>query len=323
MILEVNEPSDLLQYILKLGGGFDEKEFLNLPESLGKGYLRFINPFEGISLLVQQFELNEELFIKRLENKEEDHVLIFSFRNILIENLTPSSKEKKITKLMLLPSVQVSTSDMALDIKVQANTLICNIIIGIEIDYLKKMLPQNNSNKLIEQLLDRRQAYLYEEIISPSIQLVANDIFKFESTNDLAHFFYKLKAEELIYLFLSELSKREQQTFYSINQHDLNQVYNVRDFVLSDLEKQPELSYLAQSAGMSVSKLSRVFKQIFGDSIYNYYQKMRMQKAVFLLKEDKLSVSEVGYQLGFSNLSHFSRLFEKHIGLTPKKFSKS
>jgi AraC-like DNA-binding protein len=29
----------------------------------------------------------------------------------------------------------------------------------------------------------------------------------------------------------------------------------------------------------------------------------------------------VGYELGFSNLSHFSRLFEKHYGLTPKRFS--
>jgi AraC-like DNA-binding protein len=37
--------------------------------------------------------------------------------------------------------------------------------------------------------------------------------------------------------------------------------------------------------------------------------------------EEKLSVSEVGYQMGFSNISHFSRVFEKHIGLKPKKYS--
>jgi AraC-like DNA-binding protein len=40
-----------------------------------------------------------------------------------------------------------------------------------------------------------------------------------------------------------------------------------------------------------------------------------------LLKEEKLSVSDAGYRLGFTNLSHFSRVFEEHIGIKPKKYS--
>ncbi|MBE4948012.1 helix-turn-helix transcriptional regulator [Chryseobacterium culicis] len=74
---------------------------------------------------------------------------------------------------------------------------------------------------------------------------------------------------------------------------------------------------------MSVSKLVKLFRQVFGDSIYNYFQTLRMQEAARLLREEQLSVSEAGYQLGFSNLSHFSRIFEKHIGMKPKKYSLS
>ena len=47
-----------------------------------------------------------------------------------------------------------------------------------------------------------------------------------------------------------------------------------------------------------------------------------MQHAASLLREKGLSVSEAGYELGFSNLSHFSRLFEKLIGSKPKQYSK-
>lgn len=47
-----------------------------------------------------------------------------------------------------------------------------------------------------------------------------------------------------------------------------------------------------------------------------------MKEAARLLKEEKLSVSEVGYQLGFTNLSHFSRIFKKHIGMNPKQYTK-
>jgi AraC-like DNA-binding protein len=72
---------------------------------------------------------------------------------------------------------------------------------------------------------------------------------------------------------------------------------------------------------MSASKLKRLFKQIFGDSIYSYYQIYRMKEAAYLIKQEGLSISDVGYRLGFSNLSHFSRLFETHIGSKPKKYS--
>jgi AraC-like DNA-binding protein len=48
-----------------------------------------------------------------------------------------------------------------------------------------------------------------------------------------------------------------------------------------------------------------------------------MQEAARLLQSKQFSVSEVGYQLGFSNLSHFSRTFEKHVGMKPKKYAQS
>lgn len=72
---------------------------------------------------------------------------------------------------------------------------------------------------------------------------------------------------------------------------------------------------------MNELKMRNIFKQVFGMGMYDYYQYMRMKEAARLLKEERLSVSEAGYQLGFENLSHFSRVFERHIGIKPKKYS--
>jgi len=72
---------------------------------------------------------------------------------------------------------------------------------------------------------------------------------------------------------------------------------------------------------MSEPKLRKLFKQTFGKGVFEYYQTARMQEATKLLKERRMTVSEVGYQLGFTNLSHFSRVFEQHTGMKPKKFS--
>ncbi|WP_236705154.1 helix-turn-helix transcriptional regulator [Hymenobacter sp. AT01-02] len=93
--------------------------------------------------------------------------------------------------------------------------------------------------------------------------------------------------------------------------------------LLTDLSTPPVLRELAQQAAMSETKLKQLFKQTFGNSVYTYFQQARMKEAAFLLKQGQRSVAEVGYELGFSNLSHFSRLFEKHYGLNPKRYAQS
>jgi len=124
-------------------------------------------------------------------------------------------------------------------------------------------------------------------------------------------------------LLFTALLKRKNTAISTLNKLDVQKIYKIRDQILKNLDTPPNLKVLAQVAGFSESKLKRLFKQIFGNSLYDYYQVFRMKEAARLLKEHKLSVSEVGYKLGFSNLSHFSRVFEKHLGLKPKKYSMS
>ncbi len=95
----------------------------------------------------------------------------------------------------------------------------------------------------------------------------------------------------------------------------------IRTTILADLSLPPSLPKLAKMAGFGETKMKDLFKQVFGDTIYNYYQQARMEEAAFLLKHGGLSVSETGYHLGFANLSHFGRLFEKYHGSKPKKYA--
>lgn len=99
---------------------------------------------------------------------------------------------------------------------------------------------------------------------------------------------------------------------------EMEQIYKVRANILADLSVPPQLPALAKKTGLSLTKMKQVFRQTFGDSIYNYYQSERMRHAAHLLKE--YSVSEVGYHIGFSNLSHFTRVFERHHQVKPKRY---
>jgi len=93
--------------------------------------------------------------------------------------------------------------------------------------------------------------------------------------------------------------------------------------MLEHLETPPAIKELAAFAAMSPTKLKRLFSQVFGNSIFSYYQQFRIKEAARLLKEEKRSVSDAGYSLGFVNLSHFSRVFEQQMGMKPKRYSRS
>lgn len=312
------EINNFPEFIRLSGGSEDQNGYLHFPESIGRGYLKIVKPFPQLSIMLQHYELKESFIIKRNKQIGKKNTLTFSFRNVIFDpqyNIQNSS-------FRFLPSVQISTSDMELDIEVSNAVKTSNIIIGVEVDFLQLLLEKDENRRIKELISQKEQSYLYEEFVSPPIQVIAKEIFQISTNHQLANFYYKIKAEEMICLLFENLLKREEFQNYPINRKDVKIIYALREELLNHIDTPPKLEELANKANMSVSKMGKIFKQIFGDSIYNYYQKLRMQKAVFLLREQQLSVSETGYQLGFSNLSHFTRLFEKHIGLKPKKYSK-
>ena len=59
------------------------------------------------------------------------------------------------------------------------------------------------------------------------------------------------------------------------------------------------------------------FKELFGTTIFDFYQTQRMEHAKYLLYDKGLSVTEVSSLLGYSSISHFSTAFKKHTGIKP------
>jgi AraC-like DNA-binding protein len=153
------------------------------------------------------------------------------------------------------------------------------------------------------------------------VRRLLKQLAEVKDQDQLSDLYYGIKTHEMLYHLFDKLLSRTSEKQSPVNKSDIDKLYVIRTAVIADLGQPPELSALAKMAGISETKMKQLFKQTFGDTIYNYYQNERMQEAGFLLKHAGYSVSETGYRLGFSNLSHFSRLFEKHYGITPKKFT--
>ena len=71
---------------------------------------------------------------------------------------------------------------------------------------------------------------------------------------------------------------------------------------------------------MDQKQLYRKLKQLTGETPVSFIRKQRLQRAAALLKQDRFTVSEVMYQVGFSSASYFTKSFIKEFGVSPKEY---
>ena len=98
---------------------------------------------------------------------------------------------------------------------------------------------------------------------------------------------------------------------------DREKVMKAREVLIDHIYDPITIKELSRKVAMNECYLKRGFKQLFGTTIFDFYQNQRMEHARFLLYEKGLSVSEVSAMLGYSSISHFSTAFKKHTGIKP------
>ena len=92
----------------------------------------------------------------------------------------------------------------------------------------------------------------------------------------------------------------------SINQHLDDSEFNI--------------DQLCDEVGISRAHLHRKMKDMTGIPVSEFIRNIRLEQAARLLKEQKINVTQVAYSVGFNNQSHFSTVFRKHFGMTPREF---
>lgn len=313
MTLDQTIPKVLLKFAESLGVELTNNR-LDIPTAFGNGYCAGYVFNEHVRLLISDYELEEDLIVEQPKELVSGELLFFKFQNVF-----PNAK----SKLPQLPSVLIATRRIATGEAFAIHSNLETINIEVDVSYLDKLIPTDNRSPVLQSLLHNTVPLFFEQLIYPALLKIVEEIVNPVEDNIFRLFFLKVKAEELICRLLIEIGKREEKQLYPLNDRDINAIYKIKDQIIANIQTPPVIADLANRAAMSPSKLKRLFRQVFGNSIFNYYQQFRMKEAARLLKSENLSVAAVGYQLGFSNLSHFSKLFESHIGMKPKQFSRS
>lgn len=104
---------------------------------------------------------------------------------------------------------------------------------------------------------------------------------------------------------------------------DSRRILKVKNFISKNYMDELRLSELASLAGMSSSAFSRFFKLHTGRNLSEYIIDLRLGYAARMLVDTAKSISEIGFDCGFNNLSNFNRIFKKKKGCSPSEFRES
>lgn len=134
-------------------------------------------------------------------------------------------------------------------------------------------------------------------------------------------YLYSKLLELIIAIIDQMLRTNDSYEQHSFVPEELDQLFQVAAFIQQHLKKPLSVEGLSEKFGMNRNKMQALFKGVYGKTIAEYTRHLRMNFAYQLLTKNR-QVSEVGYMLGYSNLSHFSAAFKKVHSINPSEVVK-
>jgi AraC family transcriptional regulator len=97
----------------------------------------------------------------------------------------------------------------------------------------------------------------------------------------------------------------------------------VRGYIDSHIGERISLDELARQAGVSRFHFARQFRLSTGESPMEHLRRVRIERSKSILQARGSTIAEVAARLGFSDQSHFTRIFGRLVGVSPGSFARS
>mgnify|MGYP000144405640 CR=1 FL=1 len=238
------------------------------------------------------FSLNDHIKKEEFKSKKDDVNIFCSSR----QNFTLNIKKDKRTKIFILFIADFFLKRYLSGKKTEP------------LDYLYNKIQGEISLELVNsQPIDALSLYIISKTLNSKEHLSMNSIR------------YEHNIMEFIIHRFSLLDICEDE----INEEEFQIAKKAKSYLLKNYVSPPTIHDLAHHCATNESKLKIVFKQVYKMTIYNYVQKLRLEKANLLLKDKVLNIGEIAKDVGYKHQGHFSKLFFETYGVYPKDLLKN
>ena len=199
-----------------------------------------------------------------------------------------------------------------------ANTTLESVGYKFSKNALERLIPE--AGDIFDTLFGTNEPVAYHTSLPIELDTLVEDIFHFKKSEFGKTPMVVARSLELYTLLMKSVKKLlDKDELNGLHVDDYERLLRIKDKLLSSFDQKISIEALSEEFGVSLSKLKRDFKTLFDTSVYQFYSHAKMDEAYRRLKTGAYSVSEVGYDLGYQNISKFSQMFKKVKGINPRE----
>lgn len=311
---------EMLRYFASVFKGKLENNTLYLPPDIGEGFMKLIELPNNLQGIVSDYTVKQDLLLNRTKINKDFYTLRFD--EVIIPDSEPAENGAQ-PSLELSPirtAVFLGSTKFDWMFLSKKGTRVKGVNILFSREWLEQFLEVESVGDMIKKYLSlKMSAFNYEPMDMEYKRILAEIV-----QTDVHPSFETLIIQNRIMLLLERFFTR---IFYKmsdmhfdvkLSNEDINRLKLIEKELVKDFTSDPpSIKTLARRAAMSPSKLKNSFKEIYGLPIGQYHQKHRMNKAKAMLLSRKYSISDVGVEVGYSNLSNFAKAFKKAFDQLP------
>ncbi len=182
-------------------------------------------------------------------------------------------------------------------------------------NFIKKI---SHNNIIVNPCITKEELENYPNLKDNLLKL-------FEALRDNQDFFELETVASLLMVF-TEIAKNK---LYSDSTTDktnveltIEPIKNTLELIQENYSENLDLEQLAKTANLSSRYFCSLFKKVMKQTPINYLNNYRIDRAAYLIAENKKSLMEICYECGFHDYSYFIRVFRKIMKTTPKQYKK-
>ncbi|AZQ65043.1 AraC family transcriptional regulator [Flammeovirga pectinis] len=316
----MNKDVDILKEWNNLFKGDLKENVLTFDNEIGIGKIEGFCHDERVEILRFNLEMHQEFPIKGDFFEKTDTYIPIFFKepdfNTQIDLAHRIENSEEVKQLVENGAFSTNSKD-SLNFDFYINKPVKFISVRLRNDYYQELI--NESETLKKLFSPNAPFYVFEEFNA----LLGSAFLRAFAIKQSSSYKVVLMHSVGIHLaaeFFDKLSQREflaEENKYPLS---TKSVFQARAILTTRWDKELTIDVLARECGLSASRLRTLYKQVFGITIHQFHNDVKLDVGRTMLLEGDKTISMIGVELGFSSASHFTTAFKKKYDITPKEY---
>ncbi|HET9055425.1 MAG TPA: AraC family transcriptional regulator [Chitinophagaceae bacterium] len=301
------------------------------PDILSLAHKRpvMLDEMQLLTKIEKQIPGSVQYSIKRYRHNPQ---MVIDDIGMLVYNYQPKSKDNNLElRFCITGNAYCSDKRCEGGICVKTGTNSCSdkvtTIDVLTFTFSSVYLSQFVKGKQIVSSSDKVLAFKHHSSFSKMVnlcnrtRLVLDNLLNHTYSKTLENIYVNSQLQTLLLYGLECLvDEKAEDSFackFLASEAEREKITKAREILLQHIGEPLTIKELSRKVAINECYLKKGFKEMFGTTVFDFYQGQRMEHAKYLLYEKGLSVTEVSALLGYSSISHFSTAFKKHTGIKP------